>query len=427
MSKTPNTQSDNQNFLSDILGEAGKPKVKLTPEIEQEIREHLAEAQARAERGEPMTRETAEFMENVRLWVGMPEWWRQKNPTINQTTLRKDWNMLTPEVRTEAKTRDITPWQWLDLLYVAESLANYDRMSKEQYLKQRLDKTFEFPGRGEIVAKETLNLEYRNLTHLPDGLKIKRDLWLEGCKNLTSLPEGLEVEYELNLRDCSGLTHLPKELKVGGDFYLDGCTGLTELPEGLKVENGLLNLNKCKSLTRLPKGLEVERELFLVDCTGLTELPENLKANFLFLKGCVGLQQNKTKVLRHLSENIKNMGVSMLNLADWPLEDGDLPENLGMKGELVLGGCTKLTKLPKGLGVPFHLNLYGCTGLTELPDGLKVENNLNLVDCTGLTWLPEGLEVGKDLYLSKNLHEQVKKDAERLKKEGKIKGKIYYQ
>jgi len=50
MHNHPNKPSKNQNFLSDILNESGKEKVKLTPEIEKEIRNHLAEAQARMSR-----------------------------------------------------------------------------------------------------------------------------------------------------------------------------------------------------------------------------------------------------------------------------------------------------------------------------------------------------------------------------------------
>jgi hypothetical protein len=70
------------------------------------------------------------------------------------------------------------------------------------------------------------------------------------------------------------------------------------------------------------------------------------------------------------------------------------------------------------------LNLFGLTGLTRLPEGLKVGRNLNLKNCIGMTKLPEGLMVGGNLYLSENLNEQVKKDAKRLKSEGKIKGAI---
>jgi len=94
------------------------------------------------------------------------------------------------------------------------------------------------------------------------------------------------------------------------------------------------------------------------------------------------------------------------------------------KTDFALPGCTELTELPDELSVGGALLLRGCTGLTGLPKGLSVEGNLDLAGCTGLTKLPEGLSVSENSYLSVNLNEQVKKDAERLKKEGKIHGEI---
>jgi hypothetical protein len=49
---------------------------------------------------------------------------------------------------------------------------------------------------------------------LPDNLYIRGRLYLIGCKNLTSLPKGLEVGRDLDLR-FSSITSLPKGLKVG--------------------------------------------------------------------------------------------------------------------------------------------------------------------------------------------------------------------
>ena len=101
-----------------------------------------------------------------------------------------------------------------------------------------------------------------------------------------------------------------------------------------------------------------------------------------------------------------------------------LPEGLLVGGSLWLYGCEDLTKLPKGLSVGVYLDLSGCTSLTELPEGLSVKGNFWLIDCANLTKIPKGLSVGGDLYLSKNLNEQVKKDAERMREEGRIGGKI---
>lgn len=64
-----NTPSADRNLLSDILNEAGKPKVKLTPEIDWYIRGHLQAAQEKLERGEGLTEGDLAFMEKARGMV----------------------------------------------------------------------------------------------------------------------------------------------------------------------------------------------------------------------------------------------------------------------------------------------------------------------------------------------------------------------
>ena len=73
----------------------------------------------------------------------------------------------------------------------------------------------------------------------------------------------------------------------------------------------------------------------------------------------------------------------------------------------------------------YELDLFCYSELNRLPDGLSVDGDLSLYGCTGFKKLPDDLSVDGDLYLSPDLNEQVKKDAERLKAEGKIRGEIY--
>ena len=229
MTKTPETPQ----VLLDTLKTAEKAKVKLTPEIEQEIREHLAEAQARAERGEPMTQEMAEFMENVRLWVEMPEGWREKLRTVKDMKNDDEWR--------EIKKCHISVRQWLDLLRMAEAKEEKDE-------KGWIHENFQFPGEGKI--RLVTNLDFRHLSNLkglPEGLEVVEFLFLDNSTGLISLPEGLSVGMEMSLNGCTGLTGLPEGLKVGGSLFLNGCTGLTHLPEGLSVGNNLFlaeNLSK---------------------------------------------------------------------------------------------------------------------------------------------------------------------------------------
>jgi len=69
MNHRPSKPSESQNLLSDILGEAEKSKVKLTPEIDRYIRSHLEAAQEKLERGEKLTHADLAFMEKAREMI----------------------------------------------------------------------------------------------------------------------------------------------------------------------------------------------------------------------------------------------------------------------------------------------------------------------------------------------------------------------
>ncbi len=84
---------------------------------------------------------------------------------------------------------------------------------------------------------------------------------------------------------------------------------------------------------------------------------------------------------------------------DWVLDGKSLPDNLVVKGDLDLFGCTALTSLPDNLVVNGELDLSYCTALTSLPDNLVVSGNLYLTGCTALTSLPDNLVVKGSLNL----------------------------
>ncbi len=220
-------------------------------------------------------------------------------------------------------------------------------------------------------AKERgISLEqWRDLLHVAEA-KGKGKEWI--AENFIFPVDGtIKTKGDLSFNSCTNLTKLPERLSVCGYLSLSGRTGLTILPEGLSVRNNLW-LNDCKGLKKLPNGLSVGGDLWLSGCTGLTELPSGLSVG----------------------------------------------------GNLWFHSCTGLTELPEEFPVNMSLILYGCTGLIKLPKKLSVSMNLDISGCTKLTGLPEGLSVTEHLHLSRNLNDQVKKDAERMKKEGKIGGKI---
>jgi hypothetical protein len=168
------------------------------------------------------------------------------------------------------------------------------------------------------------------------------------------------------------------KIKTYGDLDLEGCTSPISIPEGLEVDGDLV-LKDCTDLTPLPSGLKVSGSLLLTRCTSLTSFPKDIEIG----------------------------------------------------KDLDLEGCTSITLLPAGLKVGKNLSLSKCTSLTSLPADLKVGGNLWLRDCTSLKSLPADMEVGGNLYLSKYLQKKILKsklvkDAERLNKEGKIKGEIQF-
>ena len=221
----------------------------------------------------------------------------------------------------------------------------------------------------ETIKRDISIKQWMDLLHMTEVAEEKRE-WID--KTFLFPGNGkIETKGNFNLENCTGLTKLPEGLKVGGNLYLTNCTGLTKLPEGLSVGRNL-DLTNCTGLTKLPKGLRVGFTLNLNRCTGLTELPEDLMVVLnLSLDGCTGLTE--------------------------------LPNNLSVS-ELDLGHCASLIKLPENLSIFRHLFLGHCTKLKKLPDELSVAGNL---------------------YLSDDLDEQIIKDAERLKKEGRIRGKIF--
>ena len=78
MKNHPDKPSVEQNLLSDILGEAEKAKVKLTPEIEQYIRDHLQAVQAKLDRGEKLTTEDFSFIDESKRMIAVYPYMNEK-------------------------------------------------------------------------------------------------------------------------------------------------------------------------------------------------------------------------------------------------------------------------------------------------------------------------------------------------------------
>jgi len=222
MPHTPETSQTLQDQLLDIQDEAKKNKVELIPEVQAYIREHLVAVQQKLVNREDVTEDDLKFIQDVRLWVSLPEDLRLKYNNASEAKNSKEAQMIISqaenlhvplhEAGAEGKKRGINTKQWLDLLHVAEA-AKKD--------KKWIDETFIFPGSGRIETERDLEIYgLKSLTHLPSGLHVGGDLDLSGCTSLTELPSGLHVGALLILSDCTSLTSLPEGLEVARDLIL---------------------------------------------------------------------------------------------------------------------------------------------------------------------------------------------------------------
>jgi len=170
-------------------------------------------------------------------------------------------------------------------------------------------------------------------------------------------------------------------------------SGVTRLPEGLTVEFAL-NLEGCKSLKELPTKLEVLEDLFLMG-TNINNLPDDL-----IVMG--SLELSDCKELKSL-ENI-------------PVES--LQEELNIHN-LDLSGHAGITSLPVGIKLN-SLALLNNDVITGLPEGMDV-HTLIISNCPRISNFPEDIRI-KIIRIKDDpvKNDVIKKEAERLKKLGKI-------
>lgn len=70
------------------------------------------------------------------------------------------------------------------------------------------------------IPEGLLLLEFDWMTSLPNNLKVRGDMVIDGCKHFHALPEGLTVEGDLNLYRCQPDSYEPFGLFVTGNFYI---------------------------------------------------------------------------------------------------------------------------------------------------------------------------------------------------------------
>ena len=368
-----------QEQMAEISDKVENKTLPLSEKVKNYAREHLRKVQVKLGKGEPVYPSDLEFIGKVKFWMRMPEDLRKKYISIEK--------MEKADEVIEANKRNISLRQWIALLYVAGFKAERGKM------KEWIDSVFRFPGGGKIRVDGDLDLNHcEGLAYLPDNLSVQ-SANLSGCTSLKALPEGFYAEGVLSLGGCTSLVKLPDGLMLAGFLSCSGCTALTHIPEDLSV-TGDVDLRGCTALEYPSNNLSVGGDLWLANSNRLTHLPENLSVRmYLHALDCAGLTG--------LPDGIKAGGLHIVR-------------------------CEKFSYVPDDLSV-YEVAFMVCPSLRRLPENMAVKSSFVLKDCANLAGLPMTLSVGESLNLIGEISGKARADAKRLKKEGKIKGKINYQ
>ena len=246
MTNKPSQPGGLEDQLAELEDLVSEEKVELTEEVSAYLRDEVEVVQKKLLAGEDVLESDLAFIGEVKMWVRLPEEWREKLGSVEE--------MLEDEEVMEAIKREISLQQWLDVLHVAEAACEG---------RDWIDQKFKFEGGGKIMAKGGLYLSrgHKVLTRLPEGLSVERTLDLQGCRKLTSLPKMLNVGRNLHLTACSGLTRLPEGLRFKEDLLIVGCRDLMGLPDELSAGSVTLMKSLQQKVKEDAKRLKAEGKI----------------------------------------------------------------------------------------------------------------------------------------------------------------------
>jgi hypothetical protein len=281
-----------------------------------------------------------------------------------------------------AEKRGISVEQWQDLLHMAEA------MGENRGWDQRKN------GKTEKVYGE--KIEWIDIMFQFESGKIKS----EG---------GLDLGYSR----VSGLTRLPKGLCVSGGLYLGNRKELTELPEDLEVEQ-LLDISHCTGLTSLPKSIKVDGVIHVTDDMHEDVKREAAERNKIYEAKENTKESEKRDITLEQWRDLLHIADAIGARKEWIDETFTFPcaGQIRTSGNLNLACISDLNRLPKGLCVIGDLSLNPPNNLTELPEDLEIKGDLHIEWCIKLTSLPKSLKVGGKIFVSDDMNERVKKEAQ---------------
>jgi len=259
-------------------------------------------------------------------------------------------------------------------------------------------------------VKTTLQMaDIYTTTCLPARITVKGDVVIARCPSLEAIGDDMTVMGQLYIKDCMALRALPRGLKVGGQMTIES-SGLRRFPEGLDVRGDIV-LRGCKSLELLNISGWAARSIYVTDCEQMALPPEIHVWQWLLFDAMRyqsrvpgNAKINGSFSVRNCRE-VTEIGDNLHVTGDLCLEDcpklKTLPANLRVDGHVTITNCG-IESLPVDMQVGGGVTITHCKRLRHMDGPRLVSSWLAITDCPLLESLPDDMTAGKELLLVRN-------------------------
>lgn len=249
----------------------------------------------------------------------------------------------------------------------------------------------------EVISPGLRVRGFLNVSHTPGlrelsaDMRIGKGLYLKGCSNLTVLPEGMKVRGDVNI-EGSGIRALPESMReLNGKFYAG--PGFESLLDNMHANKMFL---KNANIKEIPANLCVTGELMRVtECSELEIMHGGFDRGYAWFEDC--------QMLKSIEGPFTGSHLEACNCQSLV----SLPDTLPLIG-LVVPKCPSLERLPlrrPRLDVPmWSFDISDCERITSIPAAaLQVGTSpaMCYFSALGKTGLDGGARIFLETYLSK--------------------------